>query len=91
MPAISGVDTRALVRHIRDLGAMRGGLFGAETAEAEARERIGAEPAMAGADLARTVTPDGAVEIDGEGPHVVGIDTGIKLSIIRQFRERNAG
>jgi len=26
--------------------------------------------------------------LDGEGPHVVGIDTGIKHSILRQFRER---
>src|SRR6476646_7674881 len=38
VPAISGVDTRALVRHIRDRGAMRGGIFPAETAEAEARD-----------------------------------------------------
>ncbi len=37
-PAISGVDTRALVRHIRDQGAMRGGIFPGETPEAEARE-----------------------------------------------------
>ncbi len=88
--AISGVDTRALVRHIRDLGAMRGGLFDADTPEGEARERVSAEPSMAGADFARTVTPDGAVEIAGDGPHVVGIDTGIKHSIIRQFKERGA-
>ncbi len=27
VPAISGVDTRALVRHIREAGAMRGGIF----------------------------------------------------------------
>ena len=27
MPALTGVDTRALVRHIRDKGAMRGGVF----------------------------------------------------------------
>ena len=27
VPAITGVDTRALVRHIRDAGAMRGGIF----------------------------------------------------------------
>ena len=26
--AITGIDTRALVRHIRDAGAMRGGVFG---------------------------------------------------------------
>ena len=29
IPALSGVDTRALVRHIRDKGAMRGGIFAA--------------------------------------------------------------
>ena len=87
--AISGVDTRSLVRHIRDRGAMRGGIFAAATADAQARERIEAEPSMSGADLARTVTPAEAVELDGSGPHVVGIDTGIKHSIIRQFRERN--
>ncbi len=88
VPAITGVDTRSLVRHIRDRGAMRGGIFPAELAEAEARELVAAEPAMDGADLAREVTPPEPVEFDGDGPHVVGIDTGIKLSIIRQLRER---
>jgi len=87
--AIQGVDTRALVRHIRDRGAMRGGVFPAELEIATARERVDSEPSMSGADLARTVSPEAPVEIDGGGPHVVGIDTGIKLSIIRQFRERN--
>ena len=87
--AISGVDTRALVRHIRDRGAMRGGVFAGETAEAEARDRIAAEPSMAGADLARTVTPAEAIEFEGDGPHIVALDTGIKLSILRQFRERD--
>jgi carbamoyl-phosphate synthase small subunit len=90
IPAIAGVDTRELVRHIRDRGAMRGGIFPAAVAEAEARERVAAEPSMAGADFARTVTPDQPIELDGSGPHVVGIDTGIKHSIIRQFRERDA-
>ncbi len=89
-PAISGVDTRALVRHIRDRGAMRGGVFGADISETEARERVASEPAMTGADLARTVTPSDPVELDGAGPHVVAIDTGIKLSIIQQFRDRDA-
>jgi carbamoyl-phosphate synthase small subunit len=89
IPGITGVDTRTLVRHIRDGGAMRGGVFNGETSEAAARERIAAEPPMDGADFAATVTPNEAIEIDGDGPHIVGIDTGIKLSIIRQFRERN--
>jgi carbamoyl-phosphate synthase small subunit len=87
-PGISGIDTRALVRHIRDSGAMRGGIFGAEIAESEARERIAAEPSMAGADFARTVTPEAPIRFDGDGPHVVGIDTGVKMSIVSQFRER---
>jgi carbamoyl-phosphate synthase small subunit len=88
--AITGVDTRSLVVHIRDRGAMRGGIFAAEVSESEARTRIEGEPQMAGADFARTVSPGEPIEIDGDGPHVVALDTGIKLSIIRQFRERGA-
>jgi carbamoyl-phosphate synthase small subunit len=85
---ISGVDTRALVRHIRDRGAMRGGIFPAEMPEAEAVKAIAEEPAMAGADLARTVTPAEPVRFDGDGPHVVGIDTGVKGSIVEKLREQ---
>src|SRR3954470_9413292 len=59
--AIGGVDTRALVRHIRVRGAMRGGSFPAELAESEARERVAAEPSMEGADFAKQVTPSEAV------------------------------
>jgi carbamoyl-phosphate synthase small subunit len=90
VPALSGIDTRALVRHIRDRGAMRGGIFPAELTEPEARGLVEAEPPMEGADLAREVTPGEPVEMEGTGPHVVGIDTGIKHNIIRAFRERNA-
>jgi carbamoyl-phosphate synthase small subunit len=89
VPAITGVDTRALVRHIRDQGAMKGGIFSGELTQAEAADRVAAEPSMTGADFARTVTPGEPVELDGSGPHVVGIDTGIKHSIIRQFRARD--
>jgi carbamoyl-phosphate synthase small subunit len=85
---IAGVDTRALVRHIRDKGAMRGGVFPADLSERAAREAVAAEPRMSGADLARTVTPGEPIRFEGSGPHVVGIDTGIKLSIVRQLRER---
>jgi carbamoyl-phosphate synthase small subunit len=85
---IGGIDTRALVRHIRDLGAMRGGVFPGELDEDEARRLVEGEPSMDGADLARTVTPQEPVRFAGEGPHVVGIDTGVKLNIVRQLRER---
>ena len=94
VPALCGIDTRALVRHIRDLGAMRGGVFPAAVPEREAMARVRAEPPMEGADLAREVTPSGPVVLDpltGEsGPTIVAIDTGIKDSIVRNLRERGA-
>ena len=92
IPAIAGVDTRALVRHIRDKGAMRGGLFAAETPEAEAREHVLAEPEMAGQDLAREVTPAEPIVLDPDnpGPRIVAIDTGIKNSIVENLRKRGA-
>jgi carbamoyl-phosphate synthase small subunit len=88
--ALTGVDTRALVRHIRDLGAMRGGVFPAAVPEAAAMERVRAEPAMAGRDLACEVTPPEPVILDAEaaGPRVVALDTGIKRSIVEQLRAR---
>ena len=90
VPAITGVDTRALVRHIRDKGAMRGGIFSADVPESEARERVHAEPPMEGADFAKTVTPSEAIILDPDnpGPRVVAIDTGIKTSIVNNLRER---
>jgi carbamoyl-phosphate synthase small subunit len=88
VPALTGVDTRQLVRHIRDKGAMRGGVFGGEVAESEARERLLAEPSMTGLDLARAVTPVAPTHIEGPGPRVIGIDTGIKSSIVRNLRDR---
>jgi carbamoyl-phosphate synthase small subunit len=88
VPALSGVDTRALVRHIRDKGAMRGGVFAAETPEAVALGRVHSEPPMAGRDLAREVSPGGPTVLEGPGPRVIGVDTGIKSSIVRNLRER---
>ncbi len=86
--AITGVNTRALVRRIRDRGAMRGGIFPSGLSLDEAADRVEAEPSMAGADFASRVTPSEPVEYPGDGPHVVAIDTGIKASIVRQLRER---
>ena len=89
--AITGVDTRALVRHIRDAGAMRGGVFEAHVREREARELIEAEPPMAGQDLAREVTPAAVIRHGhGDGPHIAVIDTGIKASMVRELVARGA-
>jgi carbamoyl-phosphate synthase small subunit len=92
IPAITDLDTRALVRHLRDRGAMRGGLFPAATSPAEARALIDAEPAMTGRDLAREVTPAQATVLDpigtNSGVQIAMIDTGVKLSILRNLRAR---
>jgi carbamoyl-phosphate synthase small subunit len=91
VPAITGVDTRALVRHIRDAGAMRGGIFPATVAEAQARELIEAEPPMDGQDLAATVSPTEASEHgDGPGLKIAVLDTGVKGSIVRELTARGA-
>jgi carbamoyl-phosphate synthase small subunit len=88
IPALSGVDTRALVRHIRDKGAMRGGIFSGDVAEADAHDQVMNEPSMVGADFAREVSPREPVILEGDGPRVIAIDTGIKDSIVRNLRER---
>ncbi len=89
--AITGVDTRSLVKHIRDAGAMRGGVFAADVSEARARELIHAEPPMAGQDLARVVTPAEVTRHgSGDGPSIAVIDTGIKASMVRELVERGA-
>jgi carbamoyl-phosphate synthase small subunit len=91
VPAITGVDTRALVRHIRDAGAMRGGVFPAEMDEDEARALVAAEPSMDGRDLAREVTPSAMTEHgSGDGPLIAAIDTGIKSSIVANLVRRGA-
>jgi carbamoyl-phosphate synthase small subunit len=90
VPAITGVDTRALVRHIRSAGAMRGGVFPERVSEAEAGALIAAEPPMTGLDLAREVTPGEMVEVGDGDIRIAAIDTGIKSSIVRNLVQRGA-
>jgi carbamoyl-phosphate synthase small subunit len=89
--AITDVDTRALVRHIRDQGAMRGGVFPAALPQPKASSLIQAEPSMVGLDLACAVTPAEPVTVgDGDGPRIAMIDTGVKRSIVRNLCARGA-
>jgi carbamoyl-phosphate synthase small subunit len=94
IPAITDLDTRALVRHIRDAGAMRGGVFPARLTGAQAHELIAAEPAMTGRDLAQNVTPAETIVLEptggGAGPRIAMIDTGVKASIVANLRSRGA-
>ncbi len=59
VPGLAGIDTRALVRHLRSKGSMRGSIFDYEEGAdiASLVERVKADvPSMAGLDLAKTVT-----------------------------------
>ena len=91
VPAITGVDTRALVRHIRRAGAMKGGLFPAAMGEDDARALLDAEPGMEGRDLAREVTPaQASTHGYGGDVRIHAIDTGIKRSIVTHLVARGA-
>jgi carbamoyl-phosphate synthase small subunit len=94
IPAITDLDTRTLVRHIRDAGAMRGGLFPSGVTEPRARELIAAEPSMTGRDLARAVTPAQTQVVEPDhperGPRIAMIDTGVKRSIVANLSRRGA-
>jgi carbamoyl-phosphate synthase small subunit len=97
VPAITDLDTRALVRHIRDEGAMKGGVFPARVSLEQARQLIDTEPDMTGRDLAREVTPSERLVLDPTGHSGAGaavriamIDTGVKRSIVENLRARGA-
>lgn len=56
VPGISDIDTRSLVRHIRERGSMRGCLSTSQTEERAVIERARSAPEMIGSDLASVVT-----------------------------------
>src|SRR5262245_60898890 len=57
-PGFYGLDTRALVRHLRDRGSMRGVVAGAQHSVDELQQRARKSPQMAGLDLAKEVTTE---------------------------------
>ncbi|MFH7026722.1 MAG: glutamine-hydrolyzing carbamoyl-phosphate synthase small subunit [Heteroscytonema crispum UTEX LB 1556] len=56
IPGIYGIDTRALTRKIRTVGAMNGGISTSILDEAELLEQVQAAPSMKGLNLVREVT-----------------------------------
>jgi len=78
---VSGVDTRALTRHLRERGAMRVGVSSIESDPAALLARVLAAPGMLGADLAHEVSTGEPYVVPADGPkrHVVAaLDLGIK-------------
>jgi carbamoyl-phosphate synthase small subunit len=101
IPVISGLDTRALVRHLRTRGVMRGVLSSVESDPSKLVEKARGIPTMAGLDLATRVStrapydwtqpvePCSPSDNIGRPPepryHVVAYDFGIKRNILRRL------
>ena len=101
IPVVSDLDTRTLVRHIRNFGAMRGVLSSLEKDPAKLVAKARALPSMTGLDLAtrvstkekyewtQTVDPCSPSERVSEAAeplhHVVAYDFGIKHNILRRL------
>ena len=103
VPIISDIDTRALVRHLRTHGAMRGVISTLDLHEESLVAKAKASPSMVGLDLASRVTTanryewtEPSADIFTPAPktdpparfHVVAYDYGIKQNILRQLVDR---
>ncbi|GLF96400.1 glutamine-hydrolyzing carbamoyl-phosphate synthase small subunit [Streptomyces yaizuensis] len=90
---ISGIDTRALTRHLRERGAMRVGIFsGAAVADDNALlERVRRAPEMTGADLSAEVATAETYVVPAIGTKrftVAALDLGIKGMTPHRMAER---
>ncbi|MDQ3637202.1 MAG: glutamine-hydrolyzing carbamoyl-phosphate synthase small subunit [Actinomycetota bacterium] len=91
---VEGIDTRALTRHLRDKGAMRGVISTVEHNVSVLREKANAHPTMVGLDLASSTTelsePVLLPAFGEERSRVVALDYGVKGSIYKELRSRGA-
>jgi carbamoyl-phosphate synthase small subunit len=88
---ICDVDTRALTRHIRSQGAMRGVIAPAAMDGEGLLARVLAQPLMEGLDLACSVSTDQRYEVipaEAERFHVLAYDFGVKAHSPRLLAER---
>ena len=84
---ISGIDTRALTRHLRDRGAMRAGISTELDAEA-LLARVTAAESMTGADLAPAVSTQERYVVPAVGEKrftIAALDLGIKTATPRHL------
>ncbi|MEU8223953.1 glutamine-hydrolyzing carbamoyl-phosphate synthase small subunit [Kribbella sp. NPDC048915] len=88
---ISGIDTRALTRHLRERGAMRAGISTEILDPDELLAKVLEQPPMVGADLASEVTTFEPYVVPAEGEKrftVVALDLGIKTMTPKRMAER---
>lgn len=89
---ISGIDTRALTLEIRDLGAMRAGIFSATSlSDAQMLDAVLAAPPMQGRSLSEQVSIESRTHFDPVGNQigtVAILDLGIKKSTLEHLAHR---
>ena len=96
VPALAGIDTRAVVRRLRVHGSMRGVLTTERTSESERAqllEELKASPSMAGRALVDDVTTKEIYEVKAQGAerfHLAVYDFGVKTNILRCLSEQGA-
>lgn len=93
IPAISGIDTRALTRHIRSVGDTRAVLVStaADRSDGELVALAQQAPLPGEHDVVDEVMTEGAERFgDGDGPHIAVLDCGVKRNIIRSLVARGA-
>ena len=84
--ALSGVDTRSVVLHLREHGSMRAGIVSGEASVDETLRVVREQPAMAGRALVREVsTKEPVVYRDSGRVRVAVVDYGCKRSILRRL------
>ena len=86
---LAGIDTRRLVREIREKGAMRGVISLTDESDEALGERARQSPEMSGRDLVKTVTASSnyTVERADARYHVAAFDFGIKSNIVRMLHQ----
>ena len=87
IPALTGIDTRSLVLHLRERGAMRGARRrGRRTTSTRRSTAVRAQPSMSGAALAgRVSTREPYVHSEAGDVRVAVVDYGAKRSILRRL------
>jgi carbamoyl-phosphate synthase small subunit len=88
VPGIERIDTRALVRHIRDKGAMRACISSVDLDEASLLEKARASSPMENRELASAVTTASAYDVPaagGERFRVVCYDFGVKRNSLNEL------
>ena len=86
IPALTGLDTRALVLHLRERGAMRGAVVTGADDVHEALTAVRSQPSMSGAALAERVsTKEPYVHNEAGAVRVAVVDYGAKRSILRRL------